>query len=79
MATYLQMLNSLAAPVPNVPFLVPYPTLAHAVIPLFLTIPFWITFYAGIGRTNDYIKARDWRHQDPNVPEEFDFVIGKCL
>lgn len=74
MASLEQVLNTL-----NTPFAVPYPTLAHATIPFVLTIPFWLTFYAGLDRYNDYVQSSDWRDQAPDATEIFDFVIGNFL
>jgi len=80
MDVYTQLLNTLAAPIPqNVHFPVPFRTLSHAAAPFILTLPFWITFYAGIERYNDYLRSSTWRDQDPTVPEEFDFIIGKII
>ncbi len=47
------------------------------VIPLALTLPVWITLYSGILQYADYTRSRSWRMQNPNIVEEYDFILGK--
>ena len=52
----------------------------NIIVPLSLSLPFWVTLMSAQFRYRDFARARAWRFQNTNVfPEIFDFIVGKCL